>query len=401
MTARGFHKLLFLVATMLLAVAMPMAAAIGAETKPLKVPYLGPIPTGEGCFVYSGILSRRAGKLEKVNCASPEEMAKLRPPSPLPSNAISNCQDVAAQGSALPAGPCALQSTGNLGTITGTTGLTAPYNEGPPITQALIGVNLAQYSSSSDTYSGAGAYGIQLNTNSFVQSNGHAGWVQFTWGNNPGANSSHLCLWFWDTPPNSSATFKSVCGPGSKSIPLAAGTTITLGAFACYGECLPPRPFVCGDCGELPPDNPCNCRYLFTVVTSGNDVFWVVTHDYLGLSNASNWILVSGTLYGEGTPSGKAGDQLQFAGNTEVINTISATPCAVPAFQVRKGTFEPLVCPANSSAFTAETAFSSSTAEGNNLHYANGPNWANAPQSTLTCSNGICQLVAYEISPAQ
>jgi hypothetical protein len=369
-------------------------------------PDLGPIPTAPGCYVDRPAPAGVARRLEKVDCLTPEQIARHPPPTPNLSNAVANCEVPVGPVSytALPAGPCAFQSVGVTEFAPGGPGLSGGIKRittaGAPITRAAVNVSLEQYSSSSDTYGGAGAYSVQLNTNNFVQADNHLGWVQFAFQNFPGS-AGQICAWDWDTPPGPKAlaTYQTFCAP-TNAVPLSAGLTVTVGAFVCAPTCN----VFYGPVGPLNIKAPFLYAYLAYQEAgqagAASTIVWVVAPDVVGLSNTNNWMVASGTIYGQGTPPGQPGDQLLFVGQTLVINGIQTSGCRSASNQP-PWTCAPGLEGIPGQAFNGQFAYSPTTGEGNNLSYANGPNWANAYPSFLSCGDGYCVLMANEIYPKQ
>jgi hypothetical protein len=309
------------------------------------------IPTELGCHVET------AGKLTKVPCLSAEDIAKRPHPAAC----------TGADGDAA----CGMQSTVSSG------------KEQVPVTEAFLEVTLQQYSSSSDTYAGSGAYSLQLNTNFFAGPTTTQGWIQFALQSYPTGGGTRFCVWNWDLANNKNNT---VCTPYNP-VPLGVRARYTVGGFVCAKGCTyvanPPVIYGWMHWDVLDAQgNVCS--------SCGSGTVWAVSADTYGLANG--WTQVSGSILGAGTPTGQPGAQLTFEGNTVVRNVLGATACPIP---LAPG----WTC--NSPQLNGQYANTAGfvTAESNNLYYAPNPNWAEAPQSSLNCSSGFCWLPAYEIYP--
>jgi hypothetical protein len=324
------------------------------------------IPTEMGCHEETS-----PGKLTKVDCLSPEEIAKHPPPAPC----------TGADGDAA----CGMQST-----VTA-----AQQKKGTnkiPITEAYLGVTLQEYSSSLDTLSGNGAYSLQLNTNWFQAGPGTTGWVQFSYQNF--LSSAQFCVWNWHWPTNSNPPVHTPVCSGVKSIPLTARVQFTVGAFVCAGSCTYFRPN-----GTSGPAVLWGWIHWDTLDASGkvcsscdSGTVWATAPDTEGL--ASNWTQISGSILGSGTNGAGVTGKLNFKANAVVRNVLAGTACPIPLAPS-------WTC--NSPQLNGQYADTAGwvTAEANNLYYAPSPNWVipQLPQSNLACSNGFCSLTAYEIYP--
>jgi hypothetical protein len=318
------------------------------------------IPTEMGCHLET------AGKLTKVDCLPPEEIAKYPPPAP--------CSG--ADGDA---------ACGMLSAIT-----PAEQKAGikvVPITEAYLGVTLQEYFTSSDTGFGNGAYSLQLNTNWFTASPGTTGWVQFVY--QDFLNSARFCVWNIHWPTNSNpTTYTPVC-TGMKAIPLTARLQFTVGGFVCAGSCTYFRPG-----GTSGPAVLWGWVHWETLNANGqvcttcdSGTVWATAPDTEGL--AHNWTQISGSILGAG-----GGSKVNFKGNAVVRNFLGATACSIPLAPSWTCSSPQL------DGQYADTA-GWVTAEANNLYYAPDPNWVlpQVPQSELSCSGGFCWLQAYEIYP--
>ncbi len=314
------------------------------------------VPTELGCYVET-----TPGKLTKVDCLSAEEIAKYLPPAPC----------AGADGDAA----CGMQST--------VTAIQRSFGINQiPITEAFLEVTLQQYSSSVDTGWGTGAYSLQLNTN-FFGPMGHQGWVQFVY--QDFLSSARFCVWNIDVSTN---TYRPVCTPYS-SVPLGARAQFTVGGFVCAESCTYFRPGGTGGPAVIwgwmhwdvldARGNVCS--------SCGSGTVWAVAPDTYGL--ASNWLQVSGSILGAG-----GGSKINFAAYAVDQNVLGATACPIP---LAPG----WTCATPQLNGHYDDTAGWVTAESNNLYYAPSPNWVvpQVPQSTLTCSNGFCWFVAYEIYP--
>ncbi len=175
---------------------------------------LAVVPKEMGCHEVTA-----TGQLTKVDCLTPEEIAKYPPPAPC----------TGADGDAA----CGMQS------------VVTPAEQKAgikivPITEAYLGVTLQEYSSSADTVYGKGAYSLQLNSNWFQAAPGTTGWVQFVY--QDFLSSARFCVWNIHWPTNSNPTsYTPVCAP-IQSIPLTARLQFTVGGFVCAGSCTYFRP---------------------------------------------------------------------------------------------------------------------------------------------------------------
>jgi hypothetical protein len=298
------------------------------------------------------------GKLTKVACLSPQEIAKR----PRPAFCTGADGDAA----------CGMQSV--------VTPVQQKFGINKiPIKEAFLEVTLQQYLSSADTSAGPGAYSLQLNTNTFPAPN-TTGWVQFVLQDYPTGGGTRFCVWNIDW---NNSKYSPVCTPYSP-VPLGARAQFTVGGFVCGKGCtyVPNAPVIYGwmHWDELDArGNVCS--------TCGSGTVWAVAPDTYGLANG--WLQVSGSILGAG-----GGSKINFAGNTVEQNVLGATACPIPeapgwtcATPQLNGQY------ANTAGWV--------TAEANNLYYAPSPNWVvpQAPQSALTCNNGFCWLTAYEIYP--
>jgi hypothetical protein len=322
------------------------------------------IPLELGCHTETG------GKLTKVDCLTPEEIAKFPPPAPC----------TGADGDA---------ACGMLSAVT-----SAEQKKGInqiPITEAYLGVTLQEYSSSNDTLSGPGAYSLQLNTNWFQVTPSTTGWVQFTYQNFN--SSARFCVWNIHWPTNSNGgTYTPVC-TGMKSIPLTAKLQFTVGGFVCAGSCTYFRPG-----GTSGPAVLWGWVHWETLDASGkvcsscdSGTVWATANDTEGLAN--NWTQISGSILGSGSTATVTG-KLNFKANAIVRNVLAGTACSIP---LQPG----WTC--NSPQLNGQYADTAGwvTAEANNLYYAPDPNWVlpQVPQSELSCSGGFCWMQAYELYP--
>lgn len=318
------------------------------------------IPQELGCHAETG------GKLTKVDCLAPADIAKFPPPAP--------CSG--ADGDA---------ACGMLSAVTA-----AEQKAGikvVPITEAYLGVTLQEYSSSTDTGFGNGAYSLQLNTNWFTATPGTTGWVQFVY--QDFLSSARFCVWNIHWPTNSNpVTYTPVC-TGMKSIPLTARLQFTVGGFVCAGSCTYFRPG-----GTSGPAVLWGWVHWETLNANGqvcttcdSGTVWATAQDTEGL--AHNWTQISGSILGAG-----GGSKVNFKSNAVVRNFLGATSCSIP-LQPSWTCSSPQL-----NGQYADTA-GWVTAEANNLFYAPDPNWVlpQVPQSELSCSGGFCWLQAYEIYP--
>lgn len=346
-------------ATLVLTI-IPGAAAAETNTSAPKAPAIAPIihaavPSALGCYVESP-----PGKLKKIDCLSAEQIAKRPPPAPC----------TGPDGDAA----CGMQST-----------VTAAQQQFGinqiPITEAFLQVTLQQYSSSTDSSFGPGAYSLQLNTN-YINAPKTKGWVQFTLQDFPTGGGTRFCVWNIDV---TNKKYNPVCTPYNP-VPLTARARFTVGGFVCGKGCtyVPKPPAIYGwmhwDVLDAQ-GNVCS--------TCGSGTVWAVAPDTYALQ--SNWLQVSGSILGAGN-----GSEIFFTGNTVNQNVLGATGCPIP---LAPGWACDTPQLNNQYADTAGWV----TGESNNLYYAPSPNWVTpqVPQSALACSKGFCSLTAYEIYPNQ
>jgi hypothetical protein len=321
------------------------------------------IPKEMGCHVES-----EPGVLTKVACMTPAQIAKFPPPAPC----------TGADGDAA----CGMQST-----VTNTQKAFG-INQ-IPMTEAFLGVTLAEYSSSSDTRYGSGGYSLQLNSNYFPANASTTGWVQFVY--QDFASSARFCVWniHWPSNGSGSSVYTPVC-TALQPIPLTARLQFTVGGFVCAGSCTYFRPG-----GTKGPAVLWGWLHWATLNANGSvcdscasGTVWATAPDSEEL--ASHWTQISGSILGASQ------SKINFSGNTVVQNTLGATACSVP-----EAPGWTCATPQLDGQY-ADTA-GWVTAEANNLIYAPNPNWVSpqAPQSDLVCSNGFCWLQDYEIFPSQ
>jgi hypothetical protein len=318
------------------------------------------VPKEMGCHAETA-----PGTLTKVDCLTPEEIAKYPPPAPC----------TGADGDAA----CGMQS------------VVTPAEqkagiETVPITEAYLGVTLLEYSSSVDTNYGKGGYSLQLNSNWFQAAPGTTGWVQFAYQNF--ASSARFCVWNIHWPTNSNpAVYTPFCSP-IQSITLTARLQFTVGGFVCAGSCTYFRPG-----GTSGPAVLWGWVHWETLDASGSvgsscasGTVVATAPDTEGLAN--NWTQISGSVLGA------SNSKINFSANAIVRNVLAATACPIPL--APSWTCE---SPQLNGQY-ADTA-GWVTAEANNLYYAPSPNWVipQVPQSQLGCSKGFCALVDYEIYP--
>jgi hypothetical protein len=305
------------------------------------------IPAEVGCHVETA-----PGKLTKVPCLSPQEIAKLPHPTAC----------TGADGDAA----CGMESSGPAG------------KDPPPLTEAFLQVTLQQYSSSTDTKFGAGAYSLQLNTNAFKAPN-TTGWVQFAFQSSP-TGGTRFCVWNIDW---THSKYDPVC-TGTNPIPLTAKVRFVVGGFVCADGCtyVPNPPVIYG------------WLHWETLNANGtvcsgcsNGTIWASAPDTYGL--AKGWLQVSGSILGLGNSS-----KINFQPYAVDQNVLGATSCPIP---LAPG----WVCksPRLDGQYAVHAGWV--TAEANNLYYAPNPNWVvpPVPQSAMNCSDGFCWLTAYEIYP--
>jgi hypothetical protein len=213
-------------ATLALAMAPSVVVAQTNATPPTRsfeeilkeskhVPFnLKVVPTEMGCHAETA-----PGTLRKVDCLTPEEIAKYPPPAPC----------TGADGDAA----CGMQS------------VVTPAEQKAgikiiPITEAYLEVTLAEYSSSADTNYGKGGYSLQLNSNWFQATPNTTGWVQFAY--QDFVSSARFCVWNIHWPTNSNPTVYTPVCASVQSIPLTAKLQFTVGGFVCAGSCTYFRP---------------------------------------------------------------------------------------------------------------------------------------------------------------
>jgi len=340
-------------------VAQAQVAPAPKPTDVVTLPKYKPVPTIHkvvpktfGCHVET-----TPGKLTEVPCLSAADIAKRPPPTAC----------TGADGDAA----CGMQS------VVTPTQQQFGINE-IPIKEGFLEVTLQQYSSSTDTKWGAGAYSLQLNSN-FFPSGGTTGWVQFVYQDFGAQGGDRFCVWNIDVKNNK---YNPVCAAMS-SLPLTARVQFTVGGFVCGKGCtyIPNAPALAGWVHwQTLNANGSVCS------SCASGTVWAEAPDTYGL--ASGWTQISGSILGA------SGSKINFSGNTVDQNVLGATACPVP-----EAPGWTCATPQLNGQYATTAGWV--TAEANNLFYAPSPNWVapQVPQSALTCSDGFCWLTAYEIFP--